>query len=200
MKGSLSLKFLELLSEIGSSSINLFEAFLSSGYGASSRKIEFQLNKISKRNQASEIDQIERKRRARQYFNLVASLKRDGLISEAKKEENRLFSITKKGFLTLTKLRKRRNTALPATQYRPQESKTLTIVAFDIPEREHRKRVWLRSALKNIGLAMLQKSVWVGKVKIPKEFLVDIKEMRIAEYVQILGVSKEGSLKPVIED
>src|SRR3990167_838001 len=75
----------------------------------------------------------------------------------------------------------------------------LIIVIFDIPERERRKRAWLRLALKNIGLKLIQRSVWMGKVKIPKEFLDDIRELHLVNFVEIFEITKSGSLNQVIQ-
>ena len=44
------------------------------------------------------------------------------------------------------------------------------IVAFDIPECERRKRVWLRSALKNIGFNLIQKAYGPEKSKYRNNF------------------------------
>ena len=81
--------------------------------------------------------------------------------------------------------------------YAGDAAKQFTIVTFDIPERERRKRDWLRGALRNLGLAMVQKSVWIGKVKIPGELVEDMKSMRILDFVEIFEISKTGSLQQV---
>ena len=54
-------------------------------------------------------------------------------------------------------------------------------------------------ALKNIGLRLIQQSVWMGKVKIPKEFLDDIRELHLANFVEIFEITKSGSLNQVIQ-
>ena len=69
------------------------------------------------------------------------------------------------------------------------------IVVFDVPEKERRKRDWLRSVLKRLELKMVQKSVWIGKVKIPKELLDDLFNLKLLDYVEIFEVSKSGSLR-----
>ena len=45
---------------------------------------------------------------------------------------------------------------------------------------------------------MIQKSVWIGKVKIPKEFLDDLFKLRLIDYIEIFEISKAGSLKNLI--
>jgi hypothetical protein len=42
---------------------------------------------------------------------------------------------------------------------------------------------------------MVQKSLWLGKVKIPEEFLVDIRKLSLLDYVEIFEITKTGSLK-----
>lgn len=42
---------------------------------------------------------------------------------------------------------------------------------------------------------MLQKSVWFGKNKINQEFLSDLKDKNLLNFVHILEVSKAGSVK-----
>ena len=68
---------------------------------------------------------------------------------------------------------------------------------IDIPESERKKRAWLRSALKNLNFKMIQQSVWIGKVRIPEEFLRDLRNMHLTEYVEIFEISKAGSLQQI---
>jgi len=88
-----------------------------------------------------------------------------------------------------------RSTILPNNKYKSQSNDTLKIVIFDIPEREREKRDWLRIALKNLNFNMVQKSVWIGKAKLPKEFVQDLNRMNIFTYVEIFAVTKAGSLR-----
>ena len=93
---------------------------------------------------------------------------------------------------------------MPINSYNDSKSRSknddrLIIVIFDIPERERRKRAWLRLALKNIGLKLIQRSVWMGKVQIPKEFLDDIRELHLVNFVEIFEITKSGSLNQVIQ-
>jgi len=45
-----------------------------------------------------------------------------------------------------------------------------------------------------LGFTMLQKSLWIGSNKIPEEFIEDLKEWKIIEYVHIFEVTKKGTL------
>ena len=72
------------------------------------------------------------------------------------------------------------------------------IFAFDVPEKEKRKRGWLRTVLRRLDFTMIQKSVWVGKSKIPQEFLEDIYRFKMVDFVEIFEVSKTGSLRHIV--
>lgn len=86
---------------------------------------------------------------------------------------------------------------MPNPSYVKEDDRRSTIVAFDVPERFKEKRHWLRSVLKNLGLRMVQKSVWLGKVKIPREFIDDLKKLKILDFVEIFGITKGGTLEEV---
>ena len=81
--------------------------------------------------------------------------------------------------------------------YDSLEDNKIKIITFDIPERERWKRAWLREALMFLGFSMLHKSVWVGKNKIPEQFLEDLRDMNLIKYTHILEVSASGTLKEI---
>lgn len=58
------------------------------------------------------------------------------------------------------------------------------IVIFDIPEKLHRKRDWLRYELTQLGFVMLQKSVWFGSAPLPKIFLKNINDLGILRFLR----------------
>ncbi len=71
----------------------------------------------------------------------------------------------------------------------------MKIVLFDIPEKESAQRAWLREVLKNLKFTMLQKSVWVGNSSLPEEFMNDLRARGIDKFVEILAVTKSGTLR-----
>ena len=71
------------------------------------------------------------------------------------------------------------------------------IIAFDVPEREREKRRWLRLALISLGFQKVQQSVWAGNIRIPAEFIEDMKENAILSYVHIFSVAQSGTLEKV---
>ena len=116
------------------------------------------------------------------------------------KNGKKFFSITPRGKKKLDILLLRKTQVLPRINYNvvPEEKNNLLIVAFDIPEKERRKRDWLRSSLRHLGLKMIQKSVWIGKIKLPDDFIKDIGVLNLAQFVHIFEVGKEGSLRDFV--
>ena len=82
----------------------------------------------------------------------------------------------------------------PKTIYPKEKDDSPKIVIFDIPERYKSKRNWLRSCLVNLNFKLLQKSVWLGKTKIPIAFIKDIKDLGIFSYIHIFSINKSGTI------
>ena len=125
----------------------------------------------------------------------VSQLKRDGLVA---KDAPRgvLPALTAHGKKILGSLRKQKAHDLPNAFYKATGRRAgLTIVTFDIPEKEKKKREWLRNALKNLGFTMLHQSVWMGEEILPAEFIEDLRKLKIFGCVESLEVSKRGSLQ-----
>ena len=194
MKGDTTLKVLEIIADTAHGFIDVFDAVLSSGYGASYAKLQYE---VSKRENARE--KMKRERQAwMNYRALLSKLKKDGIIEIRKANEGKIISLTKRGLAKLHALRKRKKDALPEIRSTIEKSNGVLIVAFDIPEKERRKRDWLREALGRFGFRMIQKSVWIGKVKIPKEFLDSLRDLQLIDCVEIFEISKTGTLKHII--
>lgn len=197
MKGEITLKMLECIYEATASFADLTAAFFKMGYGSSSMGImnEFGRKQI-KRGEKVETN-LKIKHQRQRFYDMLYKLKKDGLIEEGIKNEKSFFKITSKGKHKIEKLKKRQADALPNNSYKERDLKSgkFTIAVFDIPEKERKKRAWLRSVLKNLNFKMIQQSVWAGKVKIPEDFLDDLKELHLIDYVEIFEISKSGSLK-----
>lgn len=200
MKGEVTLRILELIGDATVDSVDLIIAFLTAGYGASASKLEYEFKKRSGERLRRQANQLGERRQKRRLDKMLYRLKNDGLVEDKVSDGKSYFKLTLKGRRCFEVLKKRHANALPPNVYSPhsQKSDKFVIVVFDIPERERKKRDWLRSALKNIGFQLIQKSVWMGKVKIPKEFLDDLKELRLVEFVEIFEISKAGSLQQLI--
>ncbi|HDH31743.1 MAG TPA: CRISPR-associated endonuclease Cas2 [Candidatus Wolfebacteria bacterium] len=198
-KGDIILKMLETIEHFTFGMAELFGAFLDAGYGASYNKIQHQTSK--RRNNNDWLNrEIELKRKAKQrHYNLIYSLKKDNLIEEKINGDKKFFTITKKGRDKLLLLINKNKKMLPAASYQKEKSDKFIIITFDIPETEKTKREWLRVVIKNLGFKMIQKSVWIGQIKIPKEFLDDLLKLRLVDFIEIFEISKTGSLKQVIK-
>lgn len=191
MKGDITIKLLEHIEDFSGGIADHIVAFLTAGYGASMNRLEFERNKLSRAREWKK----QLRREKDKYYKLLYKLKNDGLVVERKNnDESGLLRLTSAGRRRLLALRKQRAEALPAIDYK-KEGGRFVVVAFDIPEEDRNKRRWLRAALSRIGLQMIQKSVWVGKVKIPKDLLEDLSDLKIIEHVEILEINKAGSLK-----
>jgi len=125
------------------------------------------------------------KKERRSLQQIIYKLRKDGLLEVSDGKINP----TGKGKL---KIKKTWN-PLPDNKYGKNEESGIKIIAFDVPEKERRKRMWLRRALKELGFEMLQESVWYGNKKVPERFIRDIQEIGILDCVSILEVNKTGS-------
>jgi CRISPR/Cas system-associated endoribonuclease Cas2 len=197
MKGEKTLAILALLKEGALEATDVFEAFLRAGYGASSRRLNYERNRIRLRREQKSISYIEKRHARQRYDNLVSFLRRDGLIQRTGIRKKSVLSITHKGRVALQKLFSKKQEELPATRYVPVSSNTFVICVFDIPERERRKRAWLRAALQGMGMHLIQKSVWLGKIKIPNDFLDAVDRIKILPYIEIFEITKSGSLRHI---
>jgi len=197
MKGDVTLRLLEYIGDAAIDVADLTIAFLESGYGASSREI---LNRVERRSimRAKNKEAKSEKERFRQrFYSMMHKLKKDGLVDVVVKDKKSFLRLTSDGKRRLLVLKKNHANALPDNSYGEcgAANGRFTIVVFDVPEKERRKRFWLRSALRNLGFQLIQKSVWMGKVKIPEMFLDDLKELHLIDYVEIFEISKTGSLR-----
>lgn len=179
-------QILETLADASLTMAALFAAIATSSYGEPWRKTEQRADKIK--------DDIlfgyQKKVTRNTFDSLLSKMKKEGLIEI---RDNKL-AITEKG---REKLKVAKLGLWPRKDYQAEPDQTIKIIIFDIPEKERKKRDWLRFNLEEMGFEMLQKSVWVGKKKIPKEFLNDLARLKIADYVEIFGVSKTGSLRKI---
>jgi len=190
MKGEKRLKVLEFIKNSVTAADELFFIF-TVPYGTSFHKAEYLLRKYREEKERREFSSRERQR----FADLLYRLRKDGLVEDAKRNGKILLNLTQKGKEILEKLRAKKDIALPDVKYKNQTDNVLKIVIFDIPESERRKRVWLCSALRDLEFTMLQKSVWTGKIKLPEDFMNDLKKLGLLSRIEIFAISKTGSLK-----
>lgn len=126
-----------------------------------------------------------------QFYSLLNSLKRQGLIEKKKSKKGVIWKITSAGLQKLKLFKERK------IEYDIIQDNKLKIIAYDIPEREKKKREWLREVLRMLGFRMLQRSLWIGKNKVPERFLKDLREKNIINYVDIFEISQKGTIREI---
>jgi len=199
MRGDGIFTILDALGDTAASSATLLEVFLSSRYGASAGRMGREFERKQREHRSIALQRARELKEHQLFYNLVRYLKQDDLIREEVRNRKKFLAITQKGLEKFKSLVTRKKNALPPAVYLHEEkSSALTIVMFDVPEKERRKRAWLRAALRNIGCAPVQKSVWMGKIKIPKEFLEDLKRLHLVECVEMFEITKAGSLRHLL--
>lgn len=191
-KGDILLKILGTIAAAPAlTAIGLFEALtaiLNSGYGASYGKMEYEMSKQRFFTSDKDIKQ--------KYYKIIYKLKKSGLIEEKGISDKKVIHLTTLGRDKLVILKGKQKNNLPEIKsFKKERGDKYIIVIFDIPEKEKRKRAWLRNVLRNIGMEMKQKSVWIGKVKIPKKLLDNLYEYKLIDFVEIFEITKLGSLK-----
>jgi len=120
------------------------------------------------------------------FSSLLHRLKKDGLVSKTGRGINSRWSITLVG---KNKLKHYKNLIEPL---KPDGIPRL--VMYDIPESDRRKRDWIRSELVASGYDQLQKSVWLGYSPLSENFIKSIKDFGLINRVQIVSISKKGTL------
>lgn len=192
------MQILEFIGDAGAEALDLLEAVLNAGYGASFSKIDYELSKVKRERRRGDSERESKKQTHQRYFNMLYKLKRDGLITEKSKKERKFFILTRKGIARLQILKKRSKRPPLMSKYPKASAETLIIVIFDIPEKQRWKRNWLRAVLIRLGFTMLQKSVFIGKVKMSKEFLDDLRALGLTQYIEIFEIKKTGSLEHIL--
>ncbi len=187
MNKRVSETILQVLVEGAKSTLEVIEAVLESGYGASYRKLDRKAEEIRRRKNREEISRAERQK----FYSLISKLSREGFVQKSPRKLGK-WGITLTG---KNKLKNLKAGGFPVIGYQRQKSDQIVIVTFDVPEKEKNKRQWLRNALSNMGFVLYQRSVWLGKVKIPPEFLYDLQRLKLSSYVGILSVNKSGTLE-----
>ncbi|OGE84175.1 MAG: hypothetical protein A3B23_04020 [Candidatus Colwellbacteria bacterium RIFCSPLOWO2_01_FULL_48_10] len=192
-RGELMRKVLEMASEVALDSVSMFAAIMTSGYSASYGKLMRDAEAI-RGNFDSLISQDPGavKRKKRSFKVLLSNLKRDRLIEN---KAGRL-KITILGRKKLSGLKE----GLPNTVYEfdKGDNKNMKIFMFDILEKERGKRDWLRRKLIELEFKPVQKSVFVGKQSLPQAFVEDMRKLKLLDYVDILEITKSGSLRELI--
>ena len=68
------------------------------------------------------------------------------------------------------------------------------LFVFDIPEKQRDYRDWIRAELVASGYRLLQKSVWLGERPLRKQFLNEVLERNLFEFIHFFEVREAGTL------
>lgn len=137
-------------------------------------------------------------KRKNQFYSLLSYLQKSGLATKNAKGGKIKWQLTQKGQEKKNELERRISNVqtpfLPLPIYKTEKSDKLIAIIFDVPEKENFKRKWFRQTLKSLGFSLVQKSVWMGQIKIPKELVEDLKRMNLLSYIKIFSVVEIGNL------
>lgn len=131
---------------------------------------------------------LERTRRLtrKTVSTMLWRLKRQGLVEWRGRKREAAWRLTRDGKEYLRK-------EVHAGASAPNDGIT-RIVAFDIPERERKKRDLVRAELAACNFRLLQKSVWIGECPLPESFVRLLDEMNLAGKVHIFSVREKGTI------
>jgi hypothetical protein len=188
MRGEIIYKILDHLEDISMDAVDFFSAFVGAGYGATFGKID---REYRIRNNRSHIYQIAREKR-RNLQKYISKLESQGLL--LKNSHNKIY-LSIKGKKKLSLLRK--NKVPNREAYKKQPNDKFLIISYDIPIAFNKERNILRSLLTLLGFQMVHKSFWIGKVLLPSRFITDLEKLRILKFIEIMEVTKTGTLKSV---
>ncbi len=187
MKGEILYKILNSLENGVIDYIDFANAFLRAGYGATGGKMRYELSKI----QDNRINSQLNKEKIRNFKKYLSKLKSEGFILE---NNSKQIYLSEKG---KNKLNNFQNSfPLNKNLYNKKAGETVVVISYDIPVAFNKERNILRDMLQTLGFNLVHKSVWVGKVLLPERFVADLSRLGIIDYVEILEVTKNGTLKP----
>lgn len=184
------------LSTIGADQVelkNLFETMLMSGYGGPAGHIGTTRQRVKGRGSPAAQQLVTLRENKKRCRALIKRLEQQGLIERTQKREKVFVTITRRGTSRLARIQERKALKEAPMAAQAQNARWI-IVVFDIPEKKRCKRDWIRRTLHTMGFAMIQKSVWMGQTILPEAFVENITGQGIAPCVEILEVTKEGSI------
>jgi hypothetical protein len=186
MKGEIIYKILDSLSNEVVDYLDFTNAFLEAGYGATGGKIRYELSKIQNKKLYLQLN----KQKANNFKKYFSKLKKDGLILKNNLDQ---IYLSEKGKKKLTNFKN--SFPLNKDLYKKKIGDRVVVVSYDIPIAFNRERNILRDMLSTLGLNLVHKSVWVGKVILPEKFIADLNRLGVMDYVEILEVTKNGTLE-----
>ena len=189
MKGEVIYKILDSLENGLFNYVDFINAFLNAGYGATGSKINYEFSKIQDKRMGSQLE----KQKIRNFKRYLSKLKSAGLVLE---NNSKQICLSDKG---KNKLQNFKNSfPLNKDLYKKKVGKHVVVVSYDIPIAFNKERNILRDMLQTLGFNLIHKSVWVGRVVLPERFVSDLNRLGIIDYVEVLEVTHNGTLKEKI--
>lgn len=132
-----------------------------------------------------------------QFHRTLQYMKRQGLVTKHDARHSTRWTLTRRGVEKLAAYRHRRADLFSTAHvsFPAPHGGGITIVAFDIPEKERRKRDWIRRSLVEMDFKLLQKSVWMVRGGVHEDFIEALRERKLLDAVHIFGVTKDGTIK-----
>lgn len=118
------------------------------------------------------------------FASRLSQLQSGGLVAKTRRSGKTLWRLTAEGRSALRGSR--------ADQLKPDGRRR--VVCFDIPERDRAKRRWLRAELVACGYRQLQRSVWIGEVPLPTDFITDLDALGLHSHVHIFLVGDGNTI------
>lgn len=194
MRGELTLTILKLLQASAMTTMQLLDALTYYGRTAHYSRMRGYATPLPDRKPILE-DAIAIREKRLRASKLISKLRAEGIIVADTSNPETLVP-TPKGARKLSAL-ERVFSSVSKTNHLAQCAATreIKIIVFDIPEKRRRLRDVLRDMLKLMKFSMLQESVWIGNAAIPKEFFEWLSERDLLSCVEVLAVTKQGTLK-----
>ena len=132
-----------------------------------------------------------------QFHQTLQYLKRQGLVVKRGERRDAKWMLTKRGSKKLLAHRQSRADPFSVSHihFPAPKGGDLTVVSFDIAEKERRKRDWIRRCLVEMDFELLQKSVWVARGGVSEDFICALRERDLLNAVHIFGVTRQGTIK-----
>jgi hypothetical protein len=173
--------------------VDLFRLFGAIRY----RDIDCRMKHLMYERHSQRFKWVESLEETQKFYSMLSYLKRQGFVSKQKTKGSTSWKITGDGLRKVRKLRQEASCSARLSQFGNISGESTKIVTFDVPERNRKKRAWLRSALSSMGFSLLHKSVWMGKKEMPREFFFELHRKKLLRYVHIFAVTKSGTLSAV---
>ncbi|MEK9184014.1 MAG: hypothetical protein AAB890_02995 [Patescibacteria group bacterium] len=117
---------------------------------------------------------------------ILGRLQKDGLV---KRNGWGIWQITEKGIALINSFKKENKNIV-----KKENKRADIIIVFDVPETERKKRNYLRFKLISLGFKPLQKSVWMGNGPLSEEFLDELRNLNLLNYIHIFSINKYGTI------